>query len=113
MSDERWDSFRCDVIPERDAVRVVPTGELDLAYAGTVGSQLGELFDAGFSHVVLDLNELTFLDSTGLRMIIEANRAAKDRAIRLTLLPGRPEVQRVFEVTGTRDALFGGDEAGG
>jgi anti-anti-sigma factor len=106
MREEYWEPFRCDVVPERDAVRVVPVGEFDLACAEMVEAQLQELFDAGFDHVVLDLHELTFLDSTGLRTIIAASCKAKDRSIRFTLVPGNPEVQRVFEVTGTDGALF-------
>jgi anti-sigma B factor antagonist len=106
LSEKFWEPFRCDVVPERDAVRVVPVGELDLACAGGVAAQLDDLFGAGLGHVVLDLRELTFLDSSGLRMILEAKGAAKERSVRFTLIPGRPEVQRVFEVTGTGDSLF-------
>jgi anti-sigma B factor antagonist len=87
-------------------VRVVPRGELDTATAGSVQTELDHLFDAGFQHVMLDLRELTLLDSTGLRLIVTASRTARARHIRLELLPGPPAVQRVFEITGTEAALF-------
>ena len=62
--------FRVDVHPERDSVRVVPVGELDTATADELQTKLCELREAGFDRVVLDLRELEFLDSTGLRLLV-------------------------------------------
>jgi anti-anti-sigma factor len=56
------------VQPERDVVRVCPRGEIDIDTVGAVRSQLDELVGAGFTRVVLDLRDTTFLDSTGLRL---------------------------------------------
>ncbi len=62
--------FHCDVEPHRETVRVRPVGELDLATVAVVEERLSELRGAGFTDLTLDLREVRFLDSTGLRMIV-------------------------------------------
>jgi anti-anti-sigma factor len=98
--------FRCDVLPEREVVRVVPRGELDLATAPLVERELEHLLGAGFRHVVLELTQLTFIDSTGLRLLIAARRSARERQALLEIVPGSHDVQRIFELTGTESMLF-------
>jgi anti-anti-sigma factor len=97
--------FRCEVEPRRDAVRVVLAGELDLASVGEVQEQLRDLHAAGFERFVLDLRELTFIDSTGLRLVLSEDAAARERGGRFELIAGPPEVQRVFELTALLDHL--------
>jgi anti-anti-sigma factor len=98
--------FHCDVLPERGTVRVALAGEFDMAATAVVQTELDHLLDAGFQHVVLDLRELTFLDSSGLRLIVTAKRTARERDLLLDILPGPPLVQRIFEMTGTDAVVF-------
>ena len=62
--------FGCEVRPERGAVRVLPHGELDAGTRPLLEAQIGELHDAGFRRLILDLSQLDFMDSTGLRLIL-------------------------------------------
>ena len=64
------DPFRVAVLPNRDEVRVCPIGELDLATVPLVDSELAELWSRGFARLVLDLRDVCFLDSTGIRMLL-------------------------------------------
>jgi anti-anti-sigma factor len=95
-----WQPFRCDVEPERGMVRVVPHGELDVATAPEVDRHLRELAESGFDHVVLDLRELEFMDSTGLRLVLRADAAARADGGTFTLIRGPAAVMRVFEIAG-------------
>jgi anti-anti-sigma factor len=54
---------------------------------------------------VLDLAELEFIDSTGLRVIVRAVEAARTSGWELTLRQGPPAVRRVFEISGVLRAL--------
>jgi anti-sigma B factor antagonist len=101
-----WQPFRCEVLPERDAVRVRPVGEIDLATSDEVAAALDEMREAGFRRVVLDLSEVTFVDSSGIRAIVEARRAADRDRVALVVVPGPPAVQRVFTLTGVADLVF-------
>ena len=64
-----------------DAAVVVPTGELDLATAPALEAALQSGFDGVAARVVLDLRELEFIDSSGLRTLLTARRiTARSRA---------------------------------
>jgi anti-sigma B factor antagonist len=57
----------------------------------------------GFGRVVLDLRRLTFIDSTGLNLMLRYGTAARSAGLGFGLIPGPPAVQRIFEVTNTAD----------
>jgi anti-sigma B factor antagonist len=97
--------FSVDVRPHRDVVRVCPSGEVDLATVATIQARVDELTAAGFRRLVLDLRGVTFLDSTGLRLVLELEASARAEGWHLTLVEGPPEVQRVFELAGLRAGL--------
>lgn len=99
------DQFSCEVVPERDHVRVAPVGELDMASCPALEQTVRELRDVGFDYIVLDLRRLSFLDSTGLRLLLELSAAARENSHRLELIEGPPEVQRVIQLTRTQSVL--------
>jgi anti-anti-sigma factor len=74
-------------------------GELDLSTTSKVEQALRQLEEEGASSIVIDLRGLTFLDSSGLRLILDADSRARRDGRRVLLVPGPPEVQRVFRVT--------------
>jgi anti-sigma B factor antagonist len=98
-------AFSVDVQPERDVVRVCPRGEIDMDTVGAVRSQLDELAGAGFTRVVLDLRGTTFLDSSGLRLAIEAQAASAADGWEFGIIPGPANVQRAFEIAGLSQRL--------
>jgi anti-anti-sigma factor len=97
--------FRCDVEPMRGWIRVRPHGELDLSSVDRLDGTLRELREAGFDQLELDLSALTFMDSTGLRLVLGWDGEARRDGMSLVLRPGPPAVQRVFELTGVADRL--------
>lgn len=74
-------------------------GELDVSTAPKVEQALRQLESNGTSTIVIDLRGLTFLDSSGLRLILDADARARRDNRRLLVVRGNPEVQRVFRVT--------------
>jgi anti-anti-sigma factor len=93
--------FDVVVVLEAQSVLVRPRGELDLATSDRLQTAL-DAVDASTPLIVLDLSGVSFLDASGLRVLIEAKRTLGER---LTLLPGAPAVQRLFALTGTDAAL--------
>jgi anti-anti-sigma factor len=97
--------FRVDVAPERDVVRVCPSGEVDTATVDRLRERVHEVASAGFRRVVVDLRGVTFLDRTGLRLLLELHEASSSDGWQLGILEGSREVQRVFELAGLRTVL--------
>lgn len=105
VSDRPPEPFRCDVETAHGQVRLIPRGEIDLASVDELDAQLRELRETGFDHLVLDLRQVTFMDSTGLRLILSWDDVARENGIDFSVVPGTPGVQRLFEITGVLDRL--------
>jgi anti-sigma B factor antagonist len=77
------------------------SGELDIASAPLLERAVEGLSDLAQRRVLIDLSELSFMDSTGLRALLQARQLAADTDRELTLRNGPRQVQRVFELSGT------------
>jgi anti-anti-sigma factor len=81
-------------------------GELDLLATAELEPELDRLADEpGVAVVALDLRELDFLDSSGLRLVILGSRRLEEDGRRLVLVRGPQHVQRVFEITRMTERL--------
>jgi anti-sigma B factor antagonist len=98
----------CAVEPDRERVIVRLAGEADLSVAADIAATVDELIDVGFARVVVDLREVTFLDSAVVHVLVAAQRSAERRNCTLALVRGPQHVHRVFELTAT-DSLFAVD----
>jgi anti-sigma B factor antagonist len=78
---------------------VVLTGELDLSTIDRLEQELARVEGAGPTTVALDLTRLTFLDSSGLRVIVSADQRARRENRRFVVVRGPDTVQRVFSIT--------------
>ena len=97
--------FSCNVTRESDHVVVAPRGELDMATAGAVEAELRRVVRADPPGIVLDLSGLSFMDSSGLHLVVRwAEESARD-GFGFELKPGPPAVQRVFELASLADSL--------
>ena len=87
-----------------DAAWVRVTGELDLATAPILAQALSQAEERG-QRVVLDLRELTFMDSAGVHVILEASLRANASGRVLVLVRGPAHVDRVLDLTRASDSL--------
>jgi anti-anti-sigma factor len=90
--------FQVNVSERNGVVSIALVGELDLATAGRLESELRRVEGARPPVLVIDLRELRFIDSTGLRLIIRAHAKAKEEGRRLAVVRGPGAVHRVFEL---------------
>jgi anti-sigma B factor antagonist len=92
--------------PQPGIAVVVPNGELDLATQQKLRDLLSDVHNEGVGFVIVDLRRLRFMDSSGLRVLIDAfNEAAtKDRRFGV-VAPKSGIIRRVLEVSGT-DTIF-------
>jgi stage II sporulation protein AA (anti-sigma F factor antagonist) len=86
--------------------RAALAGEFDMNATFTVEPALEAVLDEpGLERLDVDLSGLTFIDSTGMGVLLRLQEAAARRELGLTLVPAPPQVQRVFETAGLLDAL--------
>lgn len=91
--------------PEADGCRVVPSGELDLVTAPSLEQALRDADGRGRGPVILDLGELSFMDSSGLAVVLRAVRRDQADRGRLTVRPGDGPVLRLLKLTGALEWL--------
>ena len=94
--------FRIDVLPDRRRVVVVPHGEVDMATVDWLAAEIDELVDRGFDVVALDLRATSFLDSSGLHLLLKQTRRSDAQ---VTLIDGTAAVRRTIELAGIHDLL--------
>jgi anti-anti-sigma factor len=87
-----------------DAAWVRVTGELDIATAPELERALGYAEDRAL-RVVLDLRELTFMDTSGIHAIVDASASAAAAGRRLVLVRGPWQVDRVLGLSGACDSV--------
>lgn len=100
MQQEDLRPFRIDVEPLRDAVRVCPSGELDVATVGALRVQVEDLIAAGFKRLALDLGELTYFDSTGIHLVLDLVQGSRTDGWQIAVVDGTAPVRRAFDVAG-------------
>jgi anti-anti-sigma factor len=81
------------------------TGEVDMVAVPEVEEAVRRLCVEGTTRIVLDLREVTFIDSTGLRAMLTADGLCRQYRCELSLIPGSAQVQGLFELTGVADLL--------
>ena len=92
-------------VEQREGVVVVrPKGDLDIATTPLLDEILRDLASKSAS-AVLDLEEVEFIDSSGLQTILTAHAASQRDGFGLTMLPGPPPVMKVFELAGLDNRL--------
>jgi anti-anti-sigma factor len=92
--------FRATLQHDGATAKLRLEGELDIAAKDELMSRFSEALGARPGEVVVDLGPLSFIDSTGLGVILGIWKRAEKEGFGLTILPGPPDVQRTFEITG-------------
>lgn len=84
---------------------LVLSGELDLTSAPDLAATLDDLLAQPHARVMLDLNGLSFVDSTGVSVLIKAKQAAATHERTLVLRRPTEQLERVFALVGLADWL--------
>jgi anti-anti-sigma factor len=100
-------SFELGIESSDERVTFIPRGELDLSGAPELEEKVLAAVREGGRSIVLDLRELTFMDSTGVRTIVAAHQVAEETGHALTVVrpPRDSPVSRVIEISGIDEAL--------
>jgi len=90
---------------EDDVHTIALAGEMDLANAPDVERELIRVEATNATKIVIDLSELTFMDSTGIRLLITAHARSRTDGDRLLLVRPPARVFRVLTIAGVDGLL--------
>jgi anti-sigma B factor antagonist len=93
---------------EGDDTIVSVVGEVDAASADTLRNAIIEAIDAGAKRVSIDMRDVSFMDSSGLRVLIAGYKAAESSGGTLAVRSPSDVVTRLLEITGQLDRFVPG-----
>jgi anti-sigma B factor antagonist len=97
---EEWPPFGLTEEPLPGGLVVAVSGEVDLATAPELRERLGAAVDSGVTRIVVDLREVTFMDSIGLAAVVHArSRLGADSRLALVVAPDS-YAELVLEIAG-------------
>ena len=100
------ESFKVALQPDGEGWRIALWGDIDVAADEAVRAALARALARTRSHVILDLSDAAFLDSTAINNLVLAHKAAQAASVRLIVQPGPPAVMRTLRIAGI-DWLLG------
>ncbi|MEU4243619.1 STAS domain-containing protein [Actinoplanes sp. NPDC026619] len=99
-------SFDCAIERAGDTIIVAPEGDIGVETTATMREVLRQVVEShDGDRIDVDLRAVTFLDSTGLGMLIAAHRAAAAKGIDLKLTDPGPVVRMVLEISALEETL--------
>jgi anti-sigma B factor antagonist len=84
---------------ERGAVIAEVAGEIDLSTVAGLRERLSRLTDSG-QPLIIELNQVTFIDSTGLGVLVSVARQTAAHGSALHVVSSQPHTRRLLELTG-------------
>jgi anti-sigma B factor antagonist len=81
----------------RTAAVIRASGEVDLATAGRFGAELEQAIGSGPKTVVVDLSDVSFMDSAGVNTILNARSLAQTAGVELVLRRPQGEAAKILE----------------
>jgi len=93
------DSFVRSETVDDGVVVVTPVGDIDMSRSPDLRHVIQSKFDhSGIRKLVVDLDEVGYMDSSGLATLVEAMRTAKSKSVPLVLASLSPRVRSLFEI---------------
>jgi anti-sigma B factor antagonist len=97
--------LRIEIGPEAETCLIRVAGELDLGTVPVLERELHRLLSHDLRRVILDLEDLEFIDSTGLGCLLAAANHSRVNGDRLRIIGASGYVDRILRLTGIREVL--------
>jgi anti-sigma B factor antagonist len=93
-------ALRTEVYRDGPYARIMLSGDIDVDTSGQLGLAVADVLLDPPCEMVVDLRSVCFIDSSGIRALLQEHAHAADRACRLTVANPAPGVRRALEITG-------------
>lgn len=98
-------TFDVQTTRDGDVVVISPAGELDIATAPQLEQAIAEATAGGADTLVLDMRGVTFMDSTGLRTLVQTHQRSETEGFGLSIWRGPSQIDRLLSVSGLESIL--------
>ena len=97
--------IKVNVKKEEDIAIIEVEGEIDLNTSDIFRENLYQVIDEGYKKLVISLDKVNYIDSTGLGILIGGLKKMRLNNGRLTVVCSHPQIRKVFTITGLADIL--------
>jgi anti-anti-sigma factor len=97
--------LRVDVDDRDDHAVVTADGEIDVETAGSLAAAVAEALDTGHKRVLVDFADVTFIDSTGLGVLVKSHRKAESLSALFAVVHPTPQTRKLIAVLGLDQLL--------
>src|SRR5947208_10948470 len=94
-----------EAIREKDVSVIALRGEIDVYTAPLLRQKIVDLVDAGSLNIVVDMEKVDFLDSTGLGVLVEGLKRVRTRNGNLSIVVTQDKILKIFDITGLNKAF--------
>lgn len=77
---------------------IAPAGKIDIATCTDLETKVEEILENYPKNLVFDMQGVTYISSAGIRVVLKAHKAMKQRGWKVNLLRLQPQVKKVFEI---------------
>jgi anti-sigma B factor antagonist len=88
-----------------DASILTLRGEIDVYTAPRLRQSIVDLVDGGAHRIIVDMEKVDFLDSTGLGVLVEGLKRVKTREGELAIVATHDKILKIFDITGLNKAF--------
>jgi anti-anti-sigma factor len=92
--------LRLKTLHAPDSTVVSTRGDIDIATSQTLDDYLMTLINEGRYNIVLNFSHTSYLDSTGLAVLLRAHKKLRENGGQLSVIGCLPQVKRVFSMVG-------------
>jgi anti-sigma B factor antagonist len=96
--------LRIETVGRDGSLVLAVEGELDILTSPLLDEALIRARATDATSIVVDLAKISFIDSTGLHVLVKHSQAENGRA-RISLTKGSPQLERLFELSGASEYL--------
>ena len=104
-SSEDYLRVECEVSGDGRSVCLRLDGEVDAGTARLVEDAMSPALDPRCTRLVVDLADVSFMDSSGLRVLVVARNALDDRGAEMVIAGDNDQLRRLFEISGLTSAF--------
>lgn len=97
--------LKVDTRSEGDLAVLTVSGEVDVFTAPDLDRAIAAQLAEGRTRLVIDLSSVSFLDSTGLGVLVKGLKGAREAGGSLTLVITSDRIRRIFDITGLDAAM--------
>ncbi|MBQ9057830.1 MAG: STAS domain-containing protein [Atopobiaceae bacterium] len=99
------DSLNVSIRPDGDTQHIDVLGEVDVSCASELRDVIDEAFEAKPAHIELHMDEVSYIDSTGIGVLVAAAHRAREAQATLSLIKPQRNVARVLSLLGVDEEL--------